>query len=95
MMVAYIVGASLEQRDRHWKSQRVADERQVALEELVLQRLRSGRHDHLAPVEQRRDEIRKRLASACAGFSDQRGARGDRCGHRAGHRELLRAEAES
>ena len=95
MMVADVVRAALEQRERHRELQRVADERQVALEELVLQRLGAGGDDDLAAVEQRRDEIGEGLAGAGAGFGDQRAALRDGRGHRIGHRELLRAEAEA
>ena len=41
MVVADVVGAPLEERERHRRAERGADERQVALEELVLQRLRA------------------------------------------------------
>jgi hypothetical protein len=74
MMVADVVRAALEERERHRELERVAHERQVALEELVLQRLRAGGDDHLAAVEQGRHEIRERLAGAGAGFGDQRAA---------------------
>src|SRR6478672_673097 len=72
MVMADVVGATLQQRDGDRRRQRVADQRQVALEQLVLQRLRSGRHDDLAAVEQRGNEIRERLAGAGPGFGDQR-----------------------
>ena len=74
---------------------RVAHERQVALEQLVLQRLGAGGHDHLAAVEQRRHEIGEGLAGAGAGFGDQRAAPRDRLGDGFGHRELLRAKTKS
>ena len=60
VVVADVVGAALEQRERHRQRQRVAHERQVALEELVLQRLGAGRDDDLAAVEQRRERGRRR-----------------------------------
>ena len=50
MMVADVVRAALEQRERDRHRQRVAHQRQVALEELVLQRLGAGRDDDLAAV---------------------------------------------
>ena len=70
-------------------------ERQVALEELVLQRLGAGGDDHLAAVQERGDEIRERLAGAGAGLGDQRAAPGDGRRDGIGHRELLRTEAEA
>ncbi len=75
MMVADIVRAALEQRERDRELQRIANERQVALEQLVLQRLGAGGDDHLAAVEQRGNEIREGLARAGAGFGDQCGPR--------------------
>ena len=95
MMMADVVGAALEQRDRQRKTQRVADEREVALEELVLQRLRPRGNDHLAAVEEGGHEIREGLAGAGARLGDQRGARGDGVRNRLRHRELLRPEAKS
>jgi hypothetical protein len=73
-----VVRAAFEQRDRDRQLQRVAHERQVALEELVLQCLGAGGHDHLAAVQQCRDEIGEGLAGAGAGLGDERAAPGDR-----------------
>ena len=95
MMVADIVRAALEQRERHRELQRIAHERQVALEQLVLQRLGAGGDDHLAAVEQRGNEIREGLAGAGAGFGDQCGPPADRGGNGIGHGQLLRAKAEA
>ena len=95
MMVADVVRAALEQRERDRNLQRVAHERQVALEELVLQRLGAGGHDHLAAVQERRHEIREGLAGAGAGLGDQCAAARDRVRDGVGHRELLRAKAKA
>ena len=70
-------------------------QREVALEQLVLQRLGPGGDDHLAAVEQRRDEVGEGLAGAGARFGDQPAALADRVRHRLRHRELLLAEAEA
>ena len=80
-------------RDR--QLERVPHERQVALEELVLQRLGAGGDDHLAAVQERGDEIREGLAGAGAGLGDERAAPGDGGRDGIGHRELLRTEAEA
>ena len=95
MVMADVVGATLEQRDGDRRRQRVADQRQVALEQLVLQRLRSRRHDDLAAVEQRGNEIRECLARAGPGFGDQRPPQRDRTRDRLRHRELLRPEPKA
>ena len=95
MVVADVVGAALEQRERHRDTQRIAHERQVALEQLVLQRLGAGGDDHLAAVEQRGNEIGEGLAGAGAGFGDQLPTRRDGRAPRPRHRQLLRAEAEA
>ncbi len=72
MVMAHVVGAPLEERQRHRHAQRAADLRQVALEQLILQRLGARGNDDLAAVEQRGDEVRERLAGARAGFGEQR-----------------------
>ena len=95
VMVADVVGAALEQRDGDRRGQRVADQRQVAFEQLILKRLGARRYDDLAAVEQRGNEIGERLASAGARFRDERLAQRDCPGHRLRHCELLRPEAES
>jgi hypothetical protein len=94
MVMAHVVRATLEQRDGDRRRERVADHRQVAFEQLILQRLRARRHDDLAPVEQRRHEVRERLARAGAGLGDQRLPQRDRACDRLRHLELLRAETE-
>lgn len=72
IVVAQVVRAPLEHRDRHRHRERVAHRRDVALEQLILQVLRARRHDHLAAPEHRRDEVCIRLAGAGAGLDDQR-----------------------
>lgn len=72
IVMAQVVRAALEHRDRHGHRERVAHRRDVALEQLILQVLRARRHDHLATPEHRRDEIRVGLAGAGAGLDDQR-----------------------
>ena len=95
MMVADVVRAAFQHRESDGSAQRGADERKVALEELVLQRLGAGGHDDLAAVEQRRHEVREGLAGAGSGLGDERRVRGDGLRDRLGHRQLLRTEAEA
>src|SRR3984893_6525126 len=93
MMVADVVAAALEQRDRHRHLQRIADERQIALEELILQRLGAGGDDHLATGEERGHEVSESLAGSGARFGEQLAARFDGERDGLGHRELLRTKS--
>ena len=70
MMMTDVIRASLEHRNRHRYPKRVAQERNVAFIELILQGLRARRHDYLAAIEQRGDQIGERLAGACSGLGD-------------------------
>ena len=63
-MVADVIGAALQQRHGHRHFQRIAHRRNVAAEQLVLQRLGAGGDDHLAAGEQGRHQISKGLARA-------------------------------
>ena len=74
-MQAQIVRAPLQQRDAHRAADRRGDGRQIAMKQLVLQRARAGRHDDASPRQQRRHQIRERLAGACSRFDDQPPAR--------------------
>src|ERR1700674_688768 len=89
MMVADVVAAALEQRDRHRHLQRIPDERQIALEELILQRLGAGGDDHLATRQERGHEISEGLAGSGTRFGEQLAARFDGERDGLGHRELL------
>jgi hypothetical protein len=95
MVVADVVGAAFEQRDGDGHRQRIAHERQVALEQLILQRLGAGGDDDLAAVQERRHQVGKRLACAGAGFRDELAAHRDGVRDGLRHRELLGAEAKS
>jgi hypothetical protein len=48
-MQAEVIGAALEERNARGASERLGDRRQVAVEELVLERARAGRDDDLPP----------------------------------------------
>ena len=57
--------------------------------ELILERARASRDDHVSAREQCRDEIRKRLAGAGAGFDHQGLECCERLANAASHLELL------
>src|SRR5438067_11208471 len=92
MIVADVVRPSFEKRDRDRHLERVAHEGKVAVEELILERLRSGGDDDFAAGEKRRDEIGEGLAGPRPRFSDELAALIDGPGDRFGHRELLRPQ---
>jgi hypothetical protein len=88
---AEIARAPLEERHRDRQLERAAQARQVANEELVLQRLRRGAEERAGAAEQRRDEVREGLADAGAGLDDERAALLDRGRDGERHVELDRA----
>ena len=93
-MTAQVVRAALEQRGLQARTEHFAHARQVAVEELVLQGLGPGRHDHAQPREQRRHQVGEGLAGAGAGFHDQLLVVGDRLLHRRRHALLHLARGE-
>ena len=92
---AHVVGAALEQRGACARGERLAHRRQVAVEELVLQRLGAGGDDDLAAGEQRRHEVGEGLAGAGAGLGDQHRRALDRLADRLGHLELPGPQPEA
>ena len=72
VVMAQIVRAALQHRDRHGHGERVAHGRDIALEELILQMLRTRRDDDLAAPQHGRNEVRIGLAGARAGLDDER-----------------------
>ena len=64
--------------------------RDVALDELVLEREGRGRDHDAAVVEQRRHEVGERLAGAGAGLDDEVAPLAERVADRLGHRDLAR-----
>jgi hypothetical protein len=80
-----VVGPPLQQSDAGTHRQGVADRRQVAVKQLVLQGLGTGGDDHLAAAQQGWDKIGEGLAGTGAGFGDEdlvaRHRRGDPLGH--------------
>ncbi len=85
---AQVIRAAFQQGGRHRPAHGLADQRQVTVVKLILQRLRAGRDDRFAPAEQRRQEVRKRFPGARAGLHDERVQRLDAFGHRFGHPRL-------
>ena len=81
-VMAEVVGATLEQRRADRRAQRLANPRQVAVVQLVLQRARAGGHDHALPGKQRGHQVGVGLAGAGARLGDERGASLDRVGDR-------------
>ena len=65
------------------------DRRDLSLDDLVLQCLRGGRHDHALPAEDRRNKIRERLADARPSFANEDSAFIDRARNGGGHPHLL------
>ena len=86
-LAAQVVLPAFEHGDVHLSSQHGCRNRDVLCEELLLKRLRRRRHDDRASGRQGRDEIRKALPRARAGFRQQMLARFEGIGD--GLRELL------
>ena len=93
MVRADVVGAALEQRHGHRQPERLADRREIAVEELVLERLGAGRNDDLAAEEQRRHEVGNGLAGAGARFGEEHAPLAHRARDARGHLALLLARA--
>ena len=92
-MQAGVVGAALEHGVRRVDlgvggGDRLDQPRDVALDELVLERQGRGRDHHPLVVEQGRDEVGQRLAGAGAGLDDEVPMARQRLGDRLGHRDL-------
>ncbi|MNC86344.1 hypothetical protein D3C83_19970 [compost metagenome] len=94
MVVADVIGAPLEERDRNRDFERIPDGRNIAVEELVLQRFRSGGEDDLAARHERRHEIGESLAGAGARLRHQHLITRYGLCHRTRHFELKRPRAK-
>src|SRR5690606_24122854 len=92
---AEIVRPALEQRGADGPADRLADERQVAMIELVLQRARAGGDDGTATAVQRGDQVREGFPGTGARFDHERAAVLERAGDRGGHRALPGARLEA
>ena len=85
---AQVAAAALEQRGAQRQAQRVAQVRQVAAKQLVLQRLGGGGDQHPLARQQRRHQVGEGLAHAGGSFHHQRAADLDAAGHGEGHGQL-------
>jgi hypothetical protein len=94
-MPAQIVAATLEQRDPHRPADDGAEQRQVAAEQLILERVRA-RGDDCAPFEQQHgQQIRERLADTRARLDDGVAPRLERRHDELRHLLLRRAVSEA
>ena len=73
-VTAQIVRASLEQRDTRRHADGAGHQRQVLVEQLVLQRARARGNEYAFARQQRRHQVGESLAGAGAGFDHQRRA---------------------
>ena len=92
---AQIVVAAFEQRDARGPADDGAEQRQVAGEQLVLQRARAGRDDRAAARQQHGQQIRECLADPRAGLDGGVTTRVERSGDERGHLLLCGAIAEA
>ena len=95
MMMTDVVCAALEQSDRHGNLQRVPHLRNIAVEKLVLERLRARGDDDLPAGAQRGHEVREGLAGAGPCFRDEHRALRDCGGDRACQIELAGSHAKA
>ena len=94
-MQAQVVRTPFQERDARGPAERPCDRRQVAVEELVLERARAGRDDHLPAGQERGYEIGEGLAGAGAGLDRKQSARRERLADPVGHDLLLAARFEA
>jgi hypothetical protein len=87
-LAAQVVGAPLQQGHGGGPSEQAPEQRQVAMEELVLQRAGAGGNDHAPPREQRGNQVRKGLSGAGSGLGHEPAAVLKRAGHGTRHRQL-------
>ena len=93
MVMANVIGAPLEQRHAHRRSQRLPDRRDVLGEKLILKVLGAGRNNHLAAGKQRRNQVGKGLAGPRPGLGDEHPVIGNCRRNALGHLKLLRTQA--
>jgi hypothetical protein len=91
---AQVVRAALQQRESRRTAECLRDGRQVAVEELVLERARAGRDDDLAAGQERRHQVGESLARAGAGLDRHHPARCERLADPVGHELLLTPRLE-
>jgi hypothetical protein len=88
-----VIGASFQKRHARPAGEGASHRRKIAVEKLVLQRLRAGGDDDFAAGDERGDEVSDGLARPRARFGDQDAGALDRLVDRLRHLELLRAAA--
>ena len=91
VMMADVVGTAFQQGHPDRRFQCAARGRQIAVKQLILQRLGARGNHHLAARQQRGNQVGQGFAGAGAGFGQQNAVFGDRLFDRLGHGQLLRA----
>jgi hypothetical protein len=92
---AQIVRTPLEQRHACRNTDGARHQGQVLVEQLILQRARTGGDEHAPAGQQRRHQVGESLARAGARLDHQRRAVFDRQCHAIGHRQLRTARREA
>ena len=83
-----VVGQALHQGRIDTQAERLANERDVLVEDLLLQSTGSGRDDDLLAAQNCRHEVSEGLARSGAGFANQHAIAGEGALDRVGHCEL-------
>ena len=78
-MQTEVVGPALHVCRANVAAERAAERWKILMEDLVLKRTSARRDEHAAAGEDRRDEIRERLARSGARFGDERAAAVEAC----------------
>ena len=94
-MQAEIIGTALQQRRFNRSADCLADQRQIAMVELILQRFGAGADDRLATAQQGRQQISEGLARAGARLNDELVTVGDGLGNGLRHPCLSGARLEA
>ena len=95
MLPETIVGPPFQQRRHHGSSDCLRNQRQVAMVQLVLQRLRARADNRLAARQKRGNQVRKGLARTRARLDHQALRSRDRLGDGLGHPGLTGARLEA
>ncbi len=94
-MKAQIVAAAFHAGCCERDAERVTQHRQIFEEDLFLQVLRAGRHQHAFAAEDGRNEVGERLAGSGAGLGEQHTSTREDRRHRFGHLQLAGARLEA
>src|SRR4051794_13339638 len=95
LVQAEIIATSFHVRGGERYAKRVAENREVLEEDLLLQVLRAGRDENPVAAENRGDQIRERLASAGTRLGEEDAAVREHVRYRGGHGELRWTRFES